>query len=326
MQIYKLHPSCIIILFAFSSIFLLTKIDTVFCETVLPAIIIVYDDGYIHDITKAFPVHQKMNAPAVSSINPDTIGNRERMNTEGLKKLQSAGWEISSHGLYHAHLGPIKINKKANKGSTYIKVSNAYLLDKRYMYYIQEKNSNKKEKISIEKIIINKNNHYISIKSLLKSNYSKNAFIIMHKESMRKEIAESKNRLSKLGFPVISFVYPYNGISKQAKGIVREHYFFARAGKAEKEDFPEAFINVPPMKCRELKGTCFENDLIDDKDLDKLLERTAQLRGLLILYAHSGDENFCVQRLKHILKTAEDLGMNIVTFRDLITASTLICR
>lgn len=322
----NIYLKCVIICFTFLIVILFTRANTVCGENILPAVIIVYDDGCIQDFTKSFPVHQKVNAPAVSAVNPETIGNRDRMSLDHLRQLHSAGWEVASHGLYHAHLGQLKTTSRPEKGDKSIEVDNAYLIDKRYRYCLHDIEAKKNEKIDIKDIVTDNKKHSIILKNKIKYNYSRKSYIVMHEKSMYKEIVESKYKLLKLGFSGVSFVYPYNGSSRQAQNIVRKHYVFARAGRAEKESFPEAFINIPPIECRKLKGACFEKDLITDKDLETLLVKTAQLRGLLILYGHSGNENFCPQRLKHVLKTAKDLNVNIVTFRDLAAASARICR
>lgn len=304
---------------------LFTNANAETCKYKLPALIIVYDDGYIQDLTKALPVHQKMNAPAVSSINPDTIGNKGRLKRRHLHILELLGWEIASHGLYHAHLGRIKIKNRIKKGSTVLEISNAYLIEKRYSYSLHDPKTNRKENIEIVDIIIDDDKHYIQIKKPLHFNHTEDAYVTLTEKSMQREIYESKEKLRKFGFHATSFVFPYNGYTEQARNIVRKHYLFARVGQRKGYDFPKAFINTQPMKRHTLHAACFENDLITDEDLHELLKRTVQDHSLLILYAHSGNKNFSVSRLEKILQTAKDIGLNITTFQDLPADSAFFC-
>ncbi|MFW5906144.1 MAG: DUF2334 domain-containing protein [Desulfobia sp.] len=305
---------------------LFTNANAVLCTDELPALIIVYDDGHIQDLTQALPVHQKMNAPAVSSINPDTLGNKGRLKRRHLHMLELWGWEIASHGLYHAHLGKNKIKNRIKKGSTIVEISNAHLIEKRYRYSLYDPNTNTKEEFDVEDIIIDDDKHYIQVKNPLLFNHTKDAYVTLTKNSMQKEIYGSKEILREMGFRVTSFVFPYNGYTEQAKNIVRKHYLFARVGQRKGCDFPKAFINTSPMKCRTLHAACFENELITDEDLHELLKRTVQEHSLLILYAHSGKESFSVKRLENIIQTARDLGLNITTFQKLMADSAFFCR
>lgn len=312
-------PFCITLSFIFS----LTNVNAVSAKDLFPALIIVYDDGYIQDLTKALPVHQKMDVPAVSSINPSSIGDKNKMSTEDLHILLSNGWEIASHGQYHAFLGRIKVKSNIKRYTNKIEVENAHFVEERYEYLLWD--DQKKEQIKIDDIINKKNKSYIKTKYPILSNYSDKSYIKLTQESMKKEIAGSQKKLLNMGFWSTSFIYPYNGYTEQAKNMVKNHYHFARGGQRRGQNFPEDFINAKPLNCFELKGTCFENDLIEDHNLKELLKHTVQTQGLLILYAHTGVEGFSEDRLEYILRTAQDLGLNIVTFQDLIANSVSLC-
>ncbi len=312
----KLMTSCLFILFSF--LILAGQTNAAASKEILPAIIIVYDDGHIQDFTKAFPVHKNMNAPAVSAVNPDTLGNKGKLKLKHLYTMVHSGWEVSSHGLYHTHLGFNKVHNKPLKGFNIIEVENAHLLEKRYSYYLEDtKTNSKREQIEIEDVLIYDDKHYIKTKEPISYDYSDKAKVVLDKKSMHKESLESKEILSDIGFNVVSFVYPYNGYTDQSKDIVQKNYKFARAGKSEPGPFPESFINTFPIKCHKLKGVCFESDLLTDNDLDTLLKETVQTNGLLILYAHTNKPTFCLQRLENILRTAQQLDLNIITFKDL---------
>ncbi len=307
-------------------IFLFTNANAVLSTDSFPALVIVYDDGHIQDLNKALPMHQKMNAPAVSSVNPDTLGNKDRLNRKHLHNLELFGWEIASHGMYHAHLGKNNVMNRPKAGNAIIELENAHLIEKRYRYILYDPKTKNKEIIEVEDTIFFNDKHYIQTKDPLLFKYTKEAYVILTKKSMQKEIDGSKEKLREMGFQVKSFVYPYNGHTEKSEDIVRKHYLFARTGQREGHNFPKAFINTPPMNCREINAACFEKNLITDNDLDELLHRTVQDHGLLVLYAHSGNKNFSAQRLEHILQTAKDIGLNITTFQDLSADSAFFCR
>ncbi|MFW5856043.1 MAG: polysaccharide deacetylase family protein [Bacillota bacterium] len=285
-------------------------------EDIYPALIIVYDDGYTEDVEKALPVHEKMGVPAVSAVNPDTLGNEGIMDERDLKKLYDSGWEIASHGLYHSALTLNKVIVRAQKGDMRLRVSNATLIEDRYNYLLYNVYTGDSEEVEIAESNDEKNE--LKLEEKLQKDYSKEGtYVKLTQKALKKEIGDSKEKLNELGFEVRSFVYPYNGVIEEAEEIVRQNYKLARGGRKEGEDFPEAFINTPPLDYYRLKGVSFETDRLTTEDLDQLLNKTVDLQGLLILYAHTGQEGFDSERLEYILRTARILRINVITLKDL---------
>lgn len=280
----------------------------------LPALVIMYDDGFKEDMKLAYPVHEKNNIPAVAAVNTSEIGEKGRLTEEDIIKLSESGWEIAGHGHYHTALIFHSIEEKVNSGEREIAVSNSFLMDKRYDYIIFNVYSSTGEQISIREIKRKNNKNYLILDSPLKLNYQRNgSYVRISDSSMRDEILRPKNILKDMGLEVSTFVYPYNGHFKLAQNYVSKYYAAARAGHRKDQTFPEAFLNKRPFFKYCLKGTGFEKNLITDKDLNYLLEKTAEQNALLILYAHPKNKYFSVQRLKHIINYADKLGINITT-------------
>ncbi len=284
----------------------------------LPAIIFVYDDGHKEDITRALPIHQKYDVPAVSAVNSSTIGNINRLAKEDLLRLQANGWEIASHGKYHTGLIYNSITENINIGDKKIKLKNSNLVEKRYTYYIYHTQKHYGEKIKFSNTVYKNGNKYHVLSKAINKFYPKTlSYIMLTENSMKEEIVNSKMELRNMGLNINNFVYPYNGIIEPARNIVSKHYDFGRGGPRTNQNFPERFINNIPLSVHRLKGVSFENNKLKKEDLDELLTEAAGKKTLLIFYAHTGNGSFEPKRLEYIIETAQKLDYNITTFNNL---------
>lgn len=87
----------------------------------LPAkpIVITFDDGYLDNLTKAYPILKKYNFTATIFIPTDYVGNYNRwdfvngqpsnkmMTWSEIKELQAKGFDIEAHTKSHPHLAKI---------------------------------------------------------------------------------------------------------------------------------------------------------------------------------------------------------------------------
>ncbi|MGM0446144.1 MAG: polysaccharide deacetylase family protein [Bacillota bacterium] len=308
----------IVILIIIIALFLI-DIDYTTEQEYLPALIIMYDDGHKEDITKAFPIHQKHNVPAVSAVNSETIGNSNVLNQEDLIKLEENGWEIASHGKRHTALIYNSLIKDLKKEDNKIFVNNNYLIERNYDYYIYNYKEDYGEEIKFERLITKDNERYFKLTDRAKNNYSVgNSYIVLSQESKKEEIISSKKELKEIGLEVNNFVYPYNGVTNSAQNTVKEHYSFARGGRRAGEKFPDCFINEIPLLTHAIKGVSFEKQQLRKVHIDTLLLETKKKKGLLVFYAHTANDGFSTERLEYIIKKAKDLNYNITTFNKLM--------
>lgn len=298
---------------------LVVNINNTTEQTYLPALIIMYDDGHKEDITKAFPIHQKLNVPAVSAVNSETIGKKGVLNQRDLIKLENNGWEIASHGKKHTALIYNSITKDIKKGEKNIFINNSFLIETSYDYFIYNYIDDYGEEIKLKKLISKDNEKYYELTKKIKNDYSQNnSYILLSSKSKNEEIISSKSELEQMGLEVNNFVYPYNGFTSSAQAIVKDNYYFARGGKRIGEQFPDCFINDLPLLSYGIKGVCFETHQLRKDHIDILLKETQKRKGLLVFYAHTANQGFSTERLEYIIKKAKGLNYNITTFNKLI--------
>jgi peptidoglycan/xylan/chitin deacetylase (PgdA/CDA1 family) len=66
-------------------------------------IVISFDDGYLGQYTRGFPVLQRLHWPGVLNLKLGNVG-KDGIEKSEVKKLVAAGWEIDSHTLTHPDL------------------------------------------------------------------------------------------------------------------------------------------------------------------------------------------------------------------------------
>ncbi|MGM0548840.1 MAG: polysaccharide deacetylase family protein [Bacillota bacterium] len=295
-------------------LFLVVTVSPKIFANDLPAIIFVYDDGFKEDFELAFPIHAKYNVPAVVAVNSDYIGQKHWLEQRELHFLQAKGWEIANHGKKHTALILNSLTKNAAKNTKKIEVKNPFLIEKSYEYLIYNTQTGLKEKIKIKK----SGNKYIELKARLKNNYSKeNTLIKLSDSALKSEILDSKRDLEKMGLIIDTFVFPYNGYYSLPLAIVKKNYKAARAGYRHGEKFPQAFINYKPFSQYQLKASALETNLINEKDIFKLLNEVKDKNGLLIFYSHPHNKNFDSKRIEKIIRYALKNKIKISTFREL---------
>lgn len=312
-EIFKLKSIILLIL-----IIIFSLGSAVIHAAELPALILVYDDGYKEDLETVFPIHDKYNVPAVTAVNSDYIGGSLWLNQKELHFLQSKGWEIANHGKKHAAFILNSLSDKVQKGNKVINVKKSFLLEASYDYIIFNQEKNLQEKISIQKITRKNEHSTVKITNELVNDYPKNkTYLRLTKSSLIEEVIKSRQELEAMGLIVDTFVYPYNIYYSLSLELVSKNYKASRAGYGKGEKFPEAFINQIPFKKYELKAAALEKNLISGRDIFKLMDEAKKENGLLIFYGHPHNENFEVKRIEKIIEYALENEIALTTFRKL---------
>ena len=85
-----------------------------------------WDDGFVSQYTEGFPIQDSYDIPSNTFINPTNVdAGDDRLTLEQLEELQAAGWEISSHLLYHDHLTELEPEEQ----ETQIREAKEWLVD-----------------------------------------------------------------------------------------------------------------------------------------------------------------------------------------------------
>lgn len=72
-----------------------------------------FDDGYETDYTEALPILERYGYPAVSFVNPVTIGSDDRLDLSQCSRLRDAGWTIANHTSSHRRLEELDADEQA---------------------------------------------------------------------------------------------------------------------------------------------------------------------------------------------------------------------
>ncbi len=78
-------------------------------------VMIQFDDGYETDYTEALPILDRYGYPAVTFVNPVTIGTADRLDLAQCKRLRDAGWTVGNHTYSHARLENLTPDEQADE-------------------------------------------------------------------------------------------------------------------------------------------------------------------------------------------------------------------
>ncbi|MFW5992331.1 MAG: hypothetical protein ACOCQN_03990, partial [Halanaerobiaceae bacterium] len=155
----------------------------------LPALVIIYDDGFIEDYSRAFYIHRKLDVPAVAAVNPECIGREGRLGLEHLQEMEAAGWEIASHGQFHAAFIYNQVIKTAARGATGLYVKHPELIEKRYRYVLFNSDSGVSETITIANIRRDGGQTYLKLEKPLAHDYpTSRTYIMLAKSALKHEL------------------------------------------------------------------------------------------------------------------------------------------
>lgn len=281
----------------------------------IPFIIISYDDGPIQDYTKAFPIHKKHNIPAETNVITSCINKVNFLSIAQLKELNNNGWEINSHSHFHLFYNSRPINN-TKIGSKKIHGPFMYKL-KNFDFSKNSINCNIIEKNTIETIRIigiektDKDIYYAIINNPLRNTFSNTAKIRILEEECQLDFKKSKTILNDLGYKANHLTYPNNENEKWSQKIASQHFKSARSG-------PKNNINDPyNLDTHNLSAFPFDNNTLNDSQLEYILDKTKDCKGICILFHHTFFPDFSEERLELIIKGCKKRNIKISTRTDI---------
>jgi peptidoglycan/xylan/chitin deacetylase (PgdA/CDA1 family) len=176
-------------------------------------IILTFDDGYLNNYEKAFPILKKHEMKGEFAIITGMIGNSSYMNWDQIRDLVKGGMGISSHTVHHCYLAGIDQSKTKETGNkTYLATP-----------------------------IVN-----LAEESSRKSCPSNNFAGVLNSEQVTEELRISKKVLEKeTGFSIKALVYPFGNFNQEVKEIAKDlgyEYGYTVIGqKNEKVDLNNPF-------------------------------------------------------------------------------------
>lgn len=97
-------------------------------STLEPAVMLMFDDGYLNTYTKVFPILRAKNIPATLYAVTSFIGTESKVTLAQLDEMKSKGWTIANHTHTHANLSLLtseEIEVELNTASDYL-ISNGF--------------------------------------------------------------------------------------------------------------------------------------------------------------------------------------------------------
>lgn len=286
-----------------------------------PLLVMYYDDGDDQIWTKAKPVHDQYDVPAVVSLpvrqdgrigsrpmdsNPDIDGY---LTADEVRSLEDNGWEISGHGLESANLGSYNVTTDPAAGSTSIEIETNgrkhlhALIDQTYVI----EDASNSEEITVTGI---DGANWVLASGL--SNSYTGAIVQMTSATGRYYMATHKKFAEQLGVTVSNYAYPQGSIG--SSGDVWASHFFDSARATGAPGDPAQDRPIDPYSHGALD---FSN--MTSSELTTYLDDVANNNRLGQLFAHTWDDTVSQSEIETVITEAQSRDIRIVTLREALS-------
>lgn len=278
-------------------------------------LVIIYDDSPREDYTKAFPVHQEYDVPGCAAVCPGIMGTHSSyLHPDHLEEMYNAGWEVMSHTLRHRGLGEVPIRGDIEEGDTRIRVQSnihgQYEGDPLLVF-----NEEKQTTVTVAGRESDGEGQFLLLDEPIDESFSARAghytWVRYTDEFTENVLSESKERIEDWGLgPVTSYVHPFNRYDGIVSQLVPEYYDAVpnrHEGGLNPTDSPNPF---------ELSRVNFQDDSVDESDLEEFYDEIADGSDFGIIYGHTTSSAFTQDRIAAAIELAQDRNLEIVTLHD----------
>lgn len=238
-------------------------------------------DSITRKLSQFIPSHA---TPFSVNINSGTIGETGKLTLSQLTELYNKGWEINSHGKYHAGIGKHHLVEAVSAGATQINIEIPHYLYGLYGirgdYYHKITDETNTEVIKITVSSEDTTSGIITIQTPLTHSYGTDAYVSMTAESITSLLNDCKTDIATWGFNCKGYAYTwhsgaYHLLNQEAVDIVGTIHESARGMTGD--------INTQLTNKALLQSgtTTYAKDY-----RDTILDDVATNNGLLIIYGH----------------------------------------
>ena len=258
-----------------------------------------------------------------TNVNTGFLNEGYRMTDKQLKRLNDIGFEIDSHGRYHAGMGLYPVVESVQAGSSTVDVIASERIkvfsETGYEYLIREGGNSEVIRVETQ----NGDSHTrgtITLMTPLQNSYTENARIELTDESRKSELQGAISDLTALGINTSHYVYPYHSGSDTAQHF--NPHAVSEVGKIYKSargtsdhnglnNRNQSDFDIYRLNARLL------NDALTKEKVNESLLKAKNDNSVFILYGHGESpraKRFSV--LEYAIDRALELGIKIISRED----------
>ncbi len=278
-----------------------------------PFLVITYDDCPASDWTAYQQIHKQY-----SPVIPAELGlniNRRALPIEQMKIMVEDGFEIVNHSTSHHRLERVGLQKATAKGDnkiygwfTHTFLDGAEMFIGNETYTISSHGSDS-------------NGNYFVVDTPFIKDYGVGTSIQLSDKALEKELFYGIEDFEKqLGLHINHFTYPYTVSDKRTRILIEESgkYYSCRAyngyySDGKTKNLYDPGLNYFPFDNKlTLNSASFDLYYTQD-EIKKIFEKAYKTKATVIQFNHTWDNNFKTEKMKFLIDTALDLGLEITT-------------
>lgn len=285
------------------------------------AVVFVYDDGPVEDLTQAFPAHQEFDAPATTGIVSNWIGredfmDNDWMDVDHLETLTDAGWELASHTTFHGALATADLVEDAEPTATRVYPSSPH-----HGYFRNRELEITDGDDAVRRTVVDAGEdavgRYIELDEELGVSFAADETVERYPaDVMDALLGDSKRELESLGFEIDTLLAPYDRFDEWALEFAEKYYDgIANARPKSRINEPDGF---DPYWTRRDYFIEFTTPDAVERDLDVVAEK-----GVLgVLGAHTFKDEVDEEGIRRTLEWVDERDIEVLTLRDAIPKMT----
>ena len=284
------------------------------------AVAFVYDDGPIEDYEVAFPVHQEFDAPATAGIVSEWIGREDFndtdwMDVDHLEELADAGWEISSHTTAHTALSAFELVEDVDPDDVRI-----YPEQRNHGFHLEYDIEVTDGEATVKRTVVDSGHDdvggYLKFDEPVGESFVAGETVERYPEELMHEfLGASKEELEGLGFEIDTLLAPYDVVDERTIDLAGEYYDgISNVNPGSMVNDRREFDPFETNRAYFAENTTRET-------VQAGLDRVAEEEAVGVLGAHTFKEEVTEERIREVLEWVEERDLEVVTFRDAISAT-----
>lgn len=274
---------------------------------------ITYDDCPATDWNAYQKIHKQYD-----SVIPAELGlniNRRALPIEQMKIMVEDGFEIVNHSTSHHRLERVGLQKAVSKEDnkiygwfTHTFLDGAELFIGEETYKIVSHGSDS-------------NGNYFAVDRPFLKNYGIGTSIQLSDEALNNELFYGVEDIEKqLGTKINHFTYPYTVSDKRTRKLIEEtnKYYSCRAyngyySDGKTKNLFDPGLNYFPFENKLTLNSASFDLYYSEEEIKTIFEKAAKTKAMVIQFNHTWDSNFKIEKMKYLIDTALDMGIEITT-------------
>jgi hypothetical protein len=278
-------------------------------------LVFVYDDSPAEDYSETFQVHEEYGVPGCVAACPGLMGTtRDWLYPGHLEQMYESGWEVMSHTLEHRALGEVPVAEDVEEGDTEIYVeSNVHGRFEGDPLVVFDDEGTEAE-ATVAGQGEDDDGQYLELEEPIDEGFTAGYETrVRYTDEFTEEVlSESQSQLEEMvgEGQVTGYVHTFERDDGLVSELVPEYY--DAVPQADGDGLNPEYEPDP----HDLSRRYFEEDEMDEAEIERFLDQVANEPDFGILAGHSHYETLPPERVETAIEMALERDIEIVTLQE----------